>query len=57
MSTNQICLASSVNAEKDLRVSDVSNNDVKFCEVCQKWVETPKCSHCGNTELIADWTY
>lgn len=47
----------SVNAEKELRISDVSDNEVKFCEDCQKWVKTPKCNHCGNTELIPDWTY
>ena len=35
----------------------VSDNEVKFCEDCQKWVKTPKCNHCGNTELIPDWTY
>lgn len=44
-------------AEKELRISDVSDNEVKFCEDCQKWVKPPKCNHCGNEDLIPDWTY
>ena len=36
---------------------DVSDNEVKFCEDCQKWVKPPKCNHCGNEDLIPDWTY
>jgi hypothetical protein len=36
---------------------NVSDNEVKFCEDCQKWVKTPKCSYCGNENLISDWTY
>ena len=41
----------------ELGISDVNDNEVKFCEDCQKWVKPPKCNHCGNTELIPDWTY
>ncbi len=44
-------------AEKELRISDVSDKEVKFCEDCQKWVKPPKCNHCGNEDLIPDWTY
>jgi hypothetical protein len=40
-----------------LLISDVSDNEVKFCEDCQKWVKPPKCNHCGNEDLIPDWTY
>jgi hypothetical protein len=34
-----------------------ADNEVKFCEDCQKWVKPPKCNHCGNEDLIPDWTY
>ena len=43
---------------KFLNLPFVSNNEVrvKFCEVCQKWVNPEKCQHCGNTDLVPDWT-
>jgi hypothetical protein len=44
-------------SDKKLHISDVSDNEVKFCEDCQKWVKPPKCNHCGNEDLIPDWTY
>ena len=42
--------------EKALSLFSISVNEVKFCEYCQKLVKPPKCNHCGNEDLIPDWT-